>query len=369
MKHLVPCAALAVAACLALGSPAEAASPKKKKELERGVVTLPVGYDKKTKRASTVVFRWSTVGADTHRAHLVTTDLDVVTPARLAGVHARIKSRLVSGELEARVKEGFQNEIKGLAALSGGSTVRQVNDQELVALLGAPGVGPSRTSLAGEDPLTQAFDGIKEGGGGVLGLYLAFGEAAGGASAVPGGALVVGAGLAGAAAGTGADKVAGAILSAASDGEVDSIAALIYELWCGDSADVDCGYDGDDDGTTVPPDLDAGSAAGLINLHLATGLAGTELRQQLKGLEVAGGADVGITREWADLAAWLAIDAKLGGAYIGQIQRGLDARGSQHGIRDDVVAGGGIDPNQLFNYGRITPMPEIDGVVRGVRPR
>ena len=147
---------------------------------------------------------------------------------------------------------------------------------------------------------------------------------------------------------------------------INSLGEFLYELWCGDSDDVDCGATGDD-GTTLPPDLDAGSAAGLINLHLATGLAGGELRQQLKGLEVAGGADVGITRERADLAAWLAIDAHLGGAYMRSIERGLDARGSQHGIRDGISPAGGIDPTQVFNYGRITPMPEM--AVREVRPR
>ena len=362
MKHLVVPAAALAAAGLALGSPAEAATPKKK-DPQRGVVAAPVAYDAKTKRVTSVVYRWSTVGAETHRAHVVTTDLDVVTPARLAAVHARIKSRLQSSELEARVREGFQDDIKGLRALSGANSVRQITDQELVALLGTPGMRPSNASLASKDPLLEGYE-----------SFVDFVEGATGAAATAQGAgapipphvtVAGGAFVAGSFVGEQADGLIGMLISAGTDGESDSLGEWIYNLLCGDSDDVNCGSSGD--GTTLPPELDAGTAAGLINLHLATGLAGGELRQQLKGLEVAGGADVGITRERADLAAWLAIDEQLGGAYTRSIERGLDARGSQHGIRDGISPAGGIDPTQVFNYGRITPMPEM--AVREVRPR
>ena len=104
MKRLTHSTGLAVVAGLALlaspalGATAEARTPKKK-ENRRGVITLPVAYDKKTKRLSTAVVWWSTAHGGSHRTQLVTTDLDVVTPAKLAAVQARIKSRLESGEL------------------------------------------------------------------------------------------------------------------------------------------------------------------------------------------------------------------------------------------------------------------------------
>ena len=356
MKHLVPCAGLALAACLALGSTAEAATPKKK-EVERGVITLPAGYDKKTKRASSVVFRWSTAGGGTHRAHLVTTDLDVISPTRLAAIHARIKSRLASGELEARVQEGFEDDLEGLEDLAGGSSVKVLTDANLVALLGAPGVRPSNSSLASSDA-----DNLVTGIGGGLGLAALYAEAA--AVGVSGPTLG-GAFVAGYAIGMGTNVLWDATLSLVTGGEVTSLGDAAYEIWCGDGADVGCGADG----TTLPPDLDTGTAAGLMHLHLVTGLAGDEVKRQLDGLDIAAGADVGVNRERTDLAAWLAIDARLGGQYLRQIQRGLDARGSQHGIRNGVRTGGGIDPNQIFDYGRITPMPEMVTDVRGVRPR
>jgi hypothetical protein len=349
MKLLTTAAGLALAACLATGATAEAAT---KKKVERGVIVLPAGYDKKTNRASTVVLWTSNAGAGAHRAQLVTIDLDIVTPARLAAVHARIKSRLQSGELAAvrdMANDVQLEDLEALKQLVGGTSIQMLTDQHLIALFGQPGMRPGNATLV--SGLNEDFQSVVGGAGGALGLM---GLVAEGAAAGVSGPLLGGAFVAGVAIGTGINTLWDVTLDIATDGEVPTLGDAAYEIWCGDGADVGCGADG----TTLPPDMGGGSAAHIASFYLATGLGGDVLQQQLKGLQIAGGADVGVERERADLAAWLAIDAKLGGEYIRQIQRGLDTRSGQHGIRPNVGTATGISPNQVFNYGRITPILE-----------
>ena len=357
-------AGLALVACPGLSSTAEAAG---KEKVRNGVVTFPVAYDTKTHRLSDVVMWWSEANGGSHRAQLVTMDLDVVTPAKLANVRSKVKARLEAGQLEARIQEGFEQDLESLKDLPGGTSTQTLTDQHLKDLLGTPGVRLGNTTLAGD--LNGDFLKVAGGLGGTYGLVgLNTAAAATGVSGpMLGGAFAVGVAM-----GAGINELWDATLSVASGGEVNSLGDAAYEIWCADASEFGCDADDDEedtgDGTTLPPDMGEATAGGLMSFYLATGLGADDVERQLNGLDIAGGADVGVTREREDLEAWLAIDARLGGEFLRQVERGLDARGSQHGIRDNVQTGGAIDPNQIFNFGRITPMPEMELDVRGVRP-
>jgi hypothetical protein len=96
--------------------------------------------------------------------------------------------------LVARVKEGFQDDLDGLEDLPGGSSVRTLSDQQLVALLGAPGVRPSGTALVSDGSAADTAEDLVTGVGGGLGLAAAVGEAtaAGVSGPLLGGAFVAG---------------------------------------------------------------------------------------------------------------------------------------------------------------------------------